>query len=362
MNIAVVDVAAEKSGALTVLNDFIDFITSNSSICNNHMWYVYTSVPIECDKEYINNIIVPEAKKGRIRRLLWDRINAISEFKNKKIDVVISLQNAGFKKGSYHQLVYFHNVLLLEDKNKYSLLKKNERSLAIYTRFISKYTLHTLKYVDCVVAQTDTVKKKIGCIDANIKTTVIRPNIHIEKKYKNSFCLPIKGIICPTSPSEYKKIDEIICCVRNNKEWFIKSGIKVYITIKGDENNYAQEIYDSCNGLGDVIKLIGKIKREDLFEMYRSCVLLVSSCRESFPMPFLEAAFIGAPIIAAGYDYAYDCLKDFKNVFYYSPGDINQLLSSVKDAIEISAIDYNDIYEEKNTWEEFVYLMNELAL
>ena len=50
MKIAVVDVAAETGGAMSVLLDFLEYIQSDDYFCSKQEWIVYTSVDLHVTK------------------------------------------------------------------------------------------------------------------------------------------------------------------------------------------------------------------------------------------------------------------------------------------------------------------------
>lgn len=58
MNIAIVDIAAENSGALSVLLDFVDFIDTDNE-ARQHKWFVFVSNS-EYFKSKSNHIISVE--------------------------------------------------------------------------------------------------------------------------------------------------------------------------------------------------------------------------------------------------------------------------------------------------------------
>lgn len=357
MKIAVVDVAADSGGAVSVLLDFLNFIQSDNEFCRNQEWIVYTSMPFEIGASNCQNIVIPEIKKSWFHRLYWEQTQAKKEFTEKNVDFVISLQNTAFKKGNYKQIVYFHNVLLLADAGKYSFLKAAERKYAVYTKLIAPYTLRSLGNADYVIAQTETVKRDLLKKESKLNITVIRPNVHIGEQYKDTAIFPIQGLIYPTSAVPFKRVEEIIDCVRVNHDWFHSKEFKVLITLSGEENEYARSIKDRSSDLSDVIQLTGFLKRDELLNLYKNYGLFTCSELESFSIPFIEAAYVGAPIVAAKYPYAEECIKGVNYAYIYEPRDIKGLMKSVETVSKLRERKNNHIDFSENTWEQVIPLL-----
>lgn len=351
MRIAVVDVAASSGGAVSVLLDFLDYIQSGGAFSRAQEWIVYTSMKLEIKAPNVRNIVIPEIKKSWFHRLYWEQFRSIREFAEKNIDVVISLQNTAFKKGSYKQITYFHNVLLLEAPEKYSLLKAAERKYAVYTRFISRYTLQSLRNADHVIVQTKTVRDALLKRERCLNVEVIRPNVHIDEKYKDTAEFPIRGLIYPVSAAPFKRVEEIVDCVRTNHEWFIEHDFEVLITLSGEENEYARMIKSRIKGLAATIQLVGFLKRDVLMSLYKNHALVACSELESYPLPFIEAAYVGAPVIAADYPYVKECIS---GAFLYTPGDLKGLMQCIETAAGIGALQGDSADFSENTWELIV--------
>lgn len=350
MRIAVIDVAAEYGGALSVLQDFVKYIDSDDDFCNNNTWVLYTSKPMNLKNEKVSNRVISKVKKGWLNRFWWEQFEIKEEIEKERIDLVISLQNTALKKGNYKQIVFFHNVLLLEPRNKYSLFSKLERKYAIYTKLISPYTLHSLRKADYILCQTETVKKRLKQKVPKVSIGVAQPNIDIEQKYRDTATPPIKGLIYPTSATPFKRVEEIIECVKLHKEWFVESDFKILLTLNGEENSYSNELFKRSIEFQDVIKFIGIQSRQELLNLYRQYGLIICSELESFSLPFVEAGYIGTPIVAADYPYAAERVEKLNNAFLYPSGDYERMFDSIVRAREVLTVSHNSISQIDNTW------------
>lgn len=347
MRIAVIDVAAESGGALSVLRDFLSYVSEINDDGNEY--YVFVSQEVDIENPHIHYILKPEIKSSWISRLKWERFGALKELDELKVDVVFSLQNTAFFSNKIKQVIYFHNVLLLEPKTKYSIWKKEERLYGIYTRVIAPYTLRSLKHADVVICQTNTVKNEIKRRLPGIETIAVNPNVYVDDKYINTAVRPIKGFIYPTAPVPFKHIEEIVECVRENENWFVNNNLEILFTISGTENAYAQKVYELGKGVS-CIKYIGYQKRERILELYRDHALIINSELESFPLPFKEAELVGTPIIAADYPYAEEILEDTKCATTYKKHDSKSMLAQIKSVISSAQRIEHAESTKENSW------------
>lgn len=361
MKIAVVDVAAEKGGGgFSVLEDFINFI-QHDAFCLQHTWIVYTSVDLGIQTSKIENIVVSKVKKSWIHRLIWEQLQAKKEFETHDIELVISLQNTACRKGKYHQITYFHNMLLLDKTSKFSFFKKSERRFAINKLFLTGYTIRTLKNTDRVIVQTETSRKLLMQKENGLSITVINPNVTVEEKCINSIEYPIKGLLYPANPNTYKRFEEIVLCVKRNRQWFIDKDFHILLTITGDENDYAKQIKETIVGVENIIHLIGHQDRKCIFDLFKEYGLLFTSSLESFSLPFIEASLIGSPIVAAEFSYTEECIRFAQHAFTYPPGDIEKLMDCIRQASNIR----NDVDLKEtgyyNTWIDMDSVIKEVA-
>ncbi len=350
MNIAVVDIAAVSGGALSVLEDFLDYI-GHSKRAKEHIWYIFTGIKLNINYDHILNIYCPNVKKSWLYRLEWDNIQAKKIFKKYKIDLIFSLQNTGFKNISIPQYIYFHNVLLLQDKHKYSFLSFTKK-YAIYTRFIAPYTFFTMNFAKAVIVQTETVKKELESRIKKPKIISIRPNVKIpEKLLKNDIGKhKLRGFIYPAAAVPFKDFELIIQCVKKYENWFLEKNVEIIFTIDGTENDYAASIMNLSKGIHP-IKLIGYQSRENILRYYFEYGLLINSSIESFPLPFIEAASFGTCIVAADFPYAVEILENIDEAVCYKQNNVDDMFEKIELAYGKPIGSKNRKFSNVNTWE-----------
>lgn len=350
MKIAVVDVAAESGGGLSVLLEFMEFIRTNEKM-KNHEWYIYTSVVDIEGNGNINVIKQPTIKKSWGHRLWWEKITFPKVVRNDGFEFIISLQNTATKIKTLRQTVYFHNVLLLQDKKRFSLFKKEEFKYAVYIKIIGPITLNSLKYSDEVIVQTETAKKMLLSKKKNLNVRVVNPNVEIKNSIDNKNNLMFNKFFYPASPVLFKDHYIIVKAVEN----LIKSGVtdfKVVFTFTGNENEYSKNIIRKCSGIPQ-IEFCGYKSRHEILEMYKTHALLVTSSIESYPFPFIEAMYFNCPIVTLPYEYAQEIVSAYPNTHMCKDFSSSELSSKMKDVMNVIRKQY-EYKASNNSWENVV--------
>lgn len=360
MNIAVIDTAAENGGALSVLKDYITFLNCLENDRNE--WFVFANINVNSLKSNIHIINTPYSKKSWLHRLIWDNFMAPKILGKYSIDIILSLQNTGFLFTKIPQVIYFHNVLLLEKHTKYSILKKDERIYAFYTSFIAFYTFLTMRKSAIVIVQTNTVKNDL--IDKwklkNIK--VVNPNVYLNRNENtNLIGTKISGLIYPATAVPFKNHLAIVRCVKENEQWFKDNNFNIYFTLTGSENGYSKKVLNLSENTEN-IKFLGYLKRDEVEKLYYNNGLIANSSIESYPIPFLEAMNYGTPILSVDYNYAKEILLDYDNKQFFEKNNIISMFEGIKNISNHLHIKpkFKDV---GNTWKkvnDIIFSINEV--
>lgn len=343
MNIAVIDVAAESGGALSILNDFCEEL--NKLETNDH-WYIITSVVEIKETKYLHNIKIPQIKYSWFCRFFWEKFCFINLMKKLKIDIVVSLQNNALPKGKWKQAVYFHNILLLKHNISFSFLKSEERIFYIYSKILGPYIRHTWKNADKLYVQTKSIKEKIKKSGFLYDIEVISPEISLENISKLDGNR-IKGYIYPASANSYKNHMAIIKAV----EKINKNGgnVEVLFTIDGSENEYALKMVNAAKKVCG-IRCIGKLTRNELFHYYQEYGVIMVSKIESFGMPLLEAKAFQTVVVAIDYPYARELLKGYNRAYLVGEDKLAQgIIEGLKDSHR-----GNYVENKLNSWKKMI--------
>ena len=319
--------AATEGGALTIIKQFLEGIATHSD--KNIFYYVFCS--LEGLKTYEReNVKVINNIKGKkwLDRIKWDlwELKKWSKKKDIRADLIISFQNTGV---SYYknikQLIYLHQSIPFTEDINWDFFNKNERILWFYKNIYKKIIKLTLKSNSYIVVQTEWMRNTvIKQFNWNpMKISVIKPdlkNITMEKVLKIDFKDNKFHIFYPANIAVYKNHELIIRALRYIKDQKKKiyDNLMIHFTI---DDNLGNDRNDAIINLirdlkiNDHIKLEGKLSYETVLSFYKSCdLMLFPSYTEACPLPLIEAASFGLPILVSDLDYAREVIGGYKGV------------------------------------------------
>ncbi|MDR2269604.1 MAG: glycosyltransferase family 4 protein, partial [Sphingobacterium sp.] len=135
------------------------------------------------------------------------------------------------------------------------------------------------------------------------------------------------------SPNSHKNF-EVICSAT---EILLDEGIvdfKVHLTLKGDENRYAQWINRHWGHL-QAINFMGFVNRQVLEEYYRRSDCLIFPSRiESWGLPISEFAQYEKPMLLADLPYAHETAAGSKAISFFDADDAVVLAAQMKALIQ----------------------------
>lgn len=136
---------------------------------------------------------------------------------------------------------------------------------------------------------------------------------------------------------------------------------KVIFTLKGDENSHIKKLYNEIKEQGLPIEFIGKISRQQVFDLYSKSVLLFTSYIETFRLPMLEAKLHKGIIIASDCPFSHEILDGYENAYFFDPFNPIEL-KNLMEKIIMNDIKYRELSKDVsnmsgNRWAD---LLNEL--
>ena len=355
MRIVIVNTAASSGGALSILKDFYEYIKENEK---NHEWIFILSDNYIEETENIKVIINKDVKSSWRKRLSWEFFKGSKFINNLKPDVVFSMQNTISIGINSKKIIYLHQPVPFQDKKKFSFLKKEERILAIYQYIIGFIIKKSINRADKIIVQTKWMRNalvdKMKILSKNVK--VIHPTIlNIDRKVKNDYLTDIK-FFYPASGELYKNHK----CIIEATKILLEQGIKDFNVELTLEKEYIDKL-EITQELQKVIKLVGKLSREEVFNRYSESVLVFPSYIETFGLPMLEASQIGGIILASDCEFSKEILESYNNKYYFDPFKPNELAELMKQVINktINLVE-NDTNVEINNESSWSNVVNEL--
>jgi len=331
LNILVIDVPAETSGALSILENFHKEVLE--SLDENNKWYFVLSTPSLSETDNIEVLRFPWVKKSWFHRLFFDYFVAPKLIKKYNIDYVFSLQNTAIHFTKKPQIVYLHQILPFIEK-KYKFVENPK--FWIYQNLISKYIIKSMKKAIKVIVQGEWLKREISKI-SNVdekKIEVVRPTfsvpeISLEKlKLKDEK----KIFFYPATEFEYKNHHLILDAL----DYLIQSKeidcneLEVIFTLSGEENEYSSKLKRNTIEKSLPIKFIGSIDKLTVFEYYHKSTLIFPSYIEAFGLPLLEAKLCNSTILGADMPYSKEILSTYDNAYFFSYKEYRELAKLIK--------------------------------
>jgi phosphatidyl-myo-inositol dimannoside synthase len=87
-------------------------------------------------------------------------------------------------------------------------------------------------------------------------------------------------------------------------------------------------------GVGDAVRLLGRLSDDDLLALYRSAdVFVMPSTEEGFGIAFVEAAATGLPVVAGNVDGSVDALADGAIGRLIDPLSHDEIVASLIDGL-----------------------------
>ena len=360
MRIVVNDIAASKTGALSILRDFHEYIAKNDA--GNNEWIFVLGDRLLEERDNIRVIVRDDVKSSRKNRLLFDLKTGAGFFESLKPDVLFSMQNTLPRGYRGRQVLYVHQPLGYQNRKNFSLLKPEEREYAVYQKLIGRMIDSSVKRADRVIVQTEWMKKAVAAKtgvpedriikimpDIDVPCAAYRADAYIsdgsvmseksgsiqnhdsgldESDYQagsgrtknNRFFYPAGEIL-------YKNHGCVLDAVKILKDKGI-SDFTVSFTLNKDDIPYLGKYPDHKQ-----VKYLGRIPREEVFARYKKEILLFPSYIETFGYPPAEARAVGGCILASDCPFCHEVLKGYKGAAYFDPFKPEELAALMEKTI-----------------------------
>ena len=335
MKRVVFNVAAEHSGALTILKQYYDLAVNDKDKENHYTFVISTPSLLETDN--VKVLRYPWVKTSWFHRLYFDRFVAPKIAEQVQADEVLSLQNLVVRGIKVKQTLYLHQPLPFVEK-RYGI---TEDFMAwVYQNIMSRMIFDSVRKANSIIVQTQWMKE--ACVEkikvSPSKINVIQPvvNITIKKSYKQENEAN-KLFFYPASAIAYKNHTIIIEAVKHLKQKGIDN-FRVVLTLEGHENKAIEKMFQEAQTQALPIEFIGKIPLNEVYDYYSQSILIFPSYIETFGLPMLEAKLHGSPILASDCAFSHEILDGYNQAEFFDPFDIDALASSVERIVTKSRV------------------------
>lgn len=326
MKYLVIDVAAEHSGALSILKRFVEGFKSDVE----NEYVVCVSNLDFADTENVKFLKFPWVKKSKLHRLYFDSFFVKKLVKKYSPDKILSLQNKGFAVKNIPQDVYFHNALFICEKR---FSPRESKSLWIYQNVIAKLTKKSMRFADKIIVQGEWIKNALGekWGISTEKIVVDRPSVNPVFSEAAAYSEPDeKKLFYPANFSIYKNHRTLLsACLEVWKEKGENSFALLLTGKKEAAPSYLREAAERCN-----MRFLGALTPEEMKDVYLQSTLVFPSYIETVGLPLLEAKELCRPIIAADCEYAREAVGEYDKADYFSPFSVAELKSLIEERIK----------------------------
>ena len=313
LKIAVLDIAASKTGALSILRDFYGYVAEYRDPANE--WVFVTGVPgilKDIPEKKISVICREDVKASSKNRLMFDLFTGKGFLERLGADVVFSLQNT-FPRGlkCRKKILYVHQPLGFQKVKRFSFLKKEERHLAMYQYLYAPLVNASIRASDVTIVQTEWMRR------AALEKTGIK-----QEKIKE---------IAPDIPDISGYADGVTF---DRKSFFYPAGDILYKNHSIIEEAAALLKTEGINDLRITYTKDSPLSRSEVCRKYFESTLLFPSYIETYGLPLAEGMQTGNPIIAADTPFARQILEGYENAYFFEPFDAGSLKGLIKDVYE----------------------------
>ncbi|MGI2104673.1 glycosyltransferase [Shewanella frigidimarina] len=359
--VAVNGTALSKSGALTILKQFIKHAAKDDKY--QYLCFIPENLELECS-ENITLIEIP--KMSWVGRILWDAFKFKKYLNTQSINPykVISLQNTSINV-NVDQIIYLHQPLPFSSI-KWSVYKKEQFKLFLYKHFYSFFIFLFVNKNTNFVVQTNWMKEAlcaISLIDES-KVHVIKPDINLptvtlnnmENKNKSEYIL-----LYPATPIFYKNHLIILEALKLLKEKGQVDNVKLQVTFEEDDYIlFSKQVkkFDLSNN----VEFLGTRPYEEMTNIYqRADIILFPSYVETFGLPLVEGASLGKPVLCSDLPFSRDVLAGYSGATFLNYQDPIEWANMINDTllkVQNGCFEYG-VFEstQTTTWKDFFELV-----
>jgi glycosyltransferase involved in cell wall biosynthesis len=269
----------------------------------------------------------PEVKKSWLARLKHEWIRSLELSKRLEVDVWLSLHDISANVRAGKRVVYCHNP------NPFYPLRLRDAlanwKFAAFSLFYGKLYAVNIRSNDYVVVQQDWLRREFVRRYNLSNVIVAHPESGLWPAVDSEAVAAPSGgkmtrFFYPFVPRFFKNA-EVICGATRILTEDGNNNFEVVLTMDGSETKYAKRIRRMYGDLTN-IRFVGRLNREQVFELYRSSDCLVFASKlETWGLPISEFKATRRPMLIADMPYARETVGDYPSVEYFDANDARKL-------------------------------------
>jgi len=322
-----------EGGTLTVLRDCI----KSAELVLGQEWTLVALVnrPGLIEVARTEVLFFPAAKKSWFARICHEWLYFKRLSLQLKPDLWLSLHDITPRVHAKRQAVYCHNpspfykISWREAKLDFSFLLFNKLYRYLYKAFISRNFL--------VIVQQAWLRDAFRDMYGKLPIIVAHPRTQAKDDFKPAGGERLASsptvFFFPSFPRVFKNFETLCEATRQLNTWGVQN-FRVQITMAGDENNYARDIFRSYRGVQN-LEYIGLQTREQMAERYQAAdVVVFPSKLETWGLPISEAKGYGKALLLADRPYARETVGSYDRVSFFEASDAVTLAHLMRSIVE----------------------------
>ncbi|MEZ0450825.1 glycosyltransferase [Sphingobacterium thalpophilum] len=334
-----------EGGPLSVLKDCLRFLNKSNHAVRFQIFALVHRKDLFDHQEFGNIIFVefPKSRESYFYRLYYEYFYFKNFSRKNNVIFWLSLHDITPRLNGIQQAVYCHNPSPFREVKVRNFMKNpTEFLFNLFYKYLYRINIKSNKYI---IVQQQWIRDRFSSmfsLDKN-RIVVATPDINekgdIDLVRHSKIQCDKKTFIYPTLSRTFKNIEVIGEAVKyiNGIGDF---DFKIYITIDGSENRYAESIVEKYKQYKQ-LAFIGKIDRMMVYDYYSQVsALLFPSTLETWGMPITEFKRFKKPIIVSDLPYAKETVNDYDKAIFFDPMDFKSLAHILIKIIEGRGISY----------------------
>ena len=321
-----------EGGTLTVLRDCIAAAEASLPLEWRLIALVNRVDLVEAKRTEL--LVFPRAKKSWFIRIFYEWFYFYDLSKKLKPDLWLSLHDITPRVLAARQAVYCHNPAPFykaswhEARLDYSFFLFNKFYKYLYGAFIRRNSW--------VIVQQDWLRAEFKKMHGNLPIVVAHPHTAEQTPTLPEGPAPERSqtvFFFPSFPRVHKNFELLCEATRQLNDRGIDH-FRVQITMTGNENPYAREIWAKYGRLKN-LDFIGLQTREEMVRRYQEADVVVFPGKlETWGLPISEAKSYGKNLLLADLPYAHETVGMYNKVSFIDPMDPSELAVQMREIIE----------------------------
>lgn len=327
-----------EGGILSIMSDCLKYL-------DTHLYHDYTIFALVHDKalfntEHIHYIEYKDSKSSWLKRIRYEYLYFKKLSNDLKPCLWLSLHDMSPNVEAQVKAVYCHNATPFYKPDIRTLLL--EPKLVAFSAFYKYLYKINIQKNDYVIVQQKWIrqefKKLFGLNNVVVAYPTAGSNRETEKLGSTKAALRKddaelhKFFFYPSFPRVFKNFEAVLEASRMLHQKGYRN-YKVIITIAGNENKYAAQLYSQYKNDPHIV-WSGLLPREEIFRIYdRADCLLFPSRLESWGLPISEFRSFNKPMILADLPYARETAEGYNQARFVDLDNANGLAEAMEELL-----------------------------